>query len=126
MEGANHRGSGNGHRGNGLIRSLLLQGVVLIGGANHIADRDFGAGGWCLELAIKGGSSAGISQDRSHGTTGEKQGQRAQGESSTHNKRNPPQLGSNHKEISGSTALDSVSKREELRYEFAIRVPNEN
>ena len=89
-------------------------------------DRDFGADGWSLELPIEGGSPAGIGQDRSHGTTGKKQGQRAQGEGSTHNKRNPPQLGSNHKEISGSTALDSVSKREELRCKFAIRVPNEN
>jgi hypothetical protein len=119
LEGANHLGSGNGHRGNGQLRRLLLQGVVLAGGATGIADRDFGADGWSQELPITGRGSAGIGQDRSHGTTGEKQGQRAQGEGSTHNKRNPPQLGSNHKEISGSKALDSISKLEGI--EMRIR-----
>ena len=43
LEGADHLGCGNGHRGNGQIRGLLLQEVILAGGASGIADRDFGA-----------------------------------------------------------------------------------
>ena len=43
LEGADHLGCGNGHRGNGQFRGLLLQEVILAGGASGIADRDFGA-----------------------------------------------------------------------------------